>query len=345
VPGTPVTIVSVVMAGMRDRTHTPRLSVVAPCYNEAAVLLEFHRRMSAACRRVTDDYEIIVVNDGSSDSSWPILFSLSAADPHLIGVNLSRNHGHQLALTAGLSFAGGEWVLIIDSDLQDPPELLPEMMALCEGGGDVVYGKRRSRKGETFFKRSTAFLFYRLLNWLTDQNVPTDTGDFRLITRRVVDAYNSMPEKHRFIRGMISWIGFRQVPLLYDREVRAAGSTKFTLGKMLRFALDAITSFSVKPLRLALYTGGLLCLFSLLLMAYSLFAYFEHATIRGWTSIMAVMLFFLAAQFVFLGLIGEYVGRLYIESKQRPLFIVEDVVVSGSSTLAGQARAAGQGGL
>ncbi len=319
--------------------------MVAPCYNEAAVLPEFHRRLSAACRLVTDDYEIIVVNDGSSDSSWPILLSLSAGDAHVIGVNLSRNHGHQLALTAGLSFAGGERVLIIDADLQDPPELLPEMMALCEDGTDVVYGKRRSRKGETIFKRTTAFLFYRLLNWLTDQNVPTDTGDFRLITRRVVDAYNSMPEKHRFIRGMISWIGFRQVPLLYDRERRMAGSTKFTLVKMLRFALDAITSFSVKPLRLALYTGGLLCLVSLLLMAYSLFAYFEHTTIRGWTSLMAVMLFFLAAQFMFLGLIGEYVGRLYIESKQRPLFIVDDVVVSGSSTLAGQTRAAGQAGL
>jgi dolichol-phosphate mannosyltransferase len=187
-------------------------------------------------------------------------------------------------------------------------------------------------------------LFYRLLNWLTEQNIPRDTGDFRLITRRVLDVFHAMPEKHRFIRGMISWVGFRQVPLPYDREPRFAGRTNYTLRKMFHFALDAITSFSVRPLRLAFYAGGLLCALSLAVMAYSIYAYFVQATIRGWTSIMSVMLFFLAAQFIFLGLIGEYVGRLYIEAKQRPLFIVQDVIVGGVSASAPAAHAVTQGG-
>ncbi len=320
--------------------RTPRLSVVAPCYNEAAVLSELHGRISRACRLVTADYEIVLVNDGSSDNSWPLLLCMAAEDPRVVAVNLSRNYGHQMALTAGLSYAAGERILIIDADLQDPPELLPQMMALMDQDADVVYGKRRSRAGETLFKRSTAYLFYRLLNWLTEQDLPSDTGDFRLISRRVLDVFHAMPEKHRFIRGMIAWVGFRQVPLLYDREPRLAGETKYTLRKMLHFALDAITSFSVKPLRLAFYSGGLLCALSLALMAYSIFAYFAHETIRGWTSMVALMLFFLAAQFVFLGLIGEYVGRLYMEAKHRPLFVVEEVAASGCSAADVRAREA-----
>jgi dolichol-phosphate mannosyltransferase len=320
---------SVTAPPAHGRDATTKLSAVAPCYNEAAVLVEFHRRMSAACASVTDDYEIVLVNDGSSDASWPVLLSLAAQDPHVVAINLSRNHGQPLALTAGLAYCRGERILIIDADLQDPPEFLPEMMALCGHDADIVYGKRRSRAGESIFKRLTAFLFYRVLNLFTDQYIPEDTGDFRLITRRVLDVLNSMPENHRFVRGMISWVGFQQVPFLYDRAPRFAGKTKYALGKMFRFALDAITSFSVRPLRLAFYAGGILCLFSILLLAYSIGAYFVDQTIRGWTSIMAVMLFFLAAQFLVLGLIGEYVGRLYIEAKHRPLFIVEDVVGGG----------------
>jgi dolichol-phosphate mannosyltransferase len=285
--------------------------------------------MSAACGSVTDDYEIVLVNDGSSDESWPVLLSLAAKDPHVVAINLSRNHGQALALTAGLAYCRGERILIIDADLQDPPELLPEMMAVCSGGADIVYGKRRSRAGESIFKRLTAFLFYRVLNLFTDQHIPEDTGDFRLITRRVLDVLNAMPENHRFVRGMISWVGFKQVALLYDRSPRFAGKTKYALGKMFRFALDAITSFSVRPLRLAFYAGGILSVVSILLLAYSIGAYFVDQTIRGWTSIMAVMLLFLAAQFLVLGLIGEYVGRLYMEAKHRPLFIVEEVVAGG----------------
>jgi dolichol-phosphate mannosyltransferase len=312
-----------------SRNPTAKVSAVAPCFNEAAVLVEFHRRMSAACGAVTDDYEIVLVNDGSSDDSWPVIFSLAAQDPRVVAINLSRNHGQQLALTAGLTYCRGERIFIIDADMQDPPELLSEMMALCDRGADIVYGKRRSRAGESIFKRLTAFLFYRVLNLFTDQHIPEDTGDFRLITRRVLDVLNSMPENHRFIRGMISWVGFKQVPFLYDRSPRFAGQTKYPMRKMLHFALDAITSFSVRPLRLAFYAGGILCIVSILLLAYSVAAYFVDETIRGWTSIMAVMLFFLAAQFLVLGLIGEYVGRLYIEAKHRPLFIVEDIVVRG----------------
>jgi dolichol-phosphate mannosyltransferase len=312
-----------------SRKATTKISAVAPCYNEAAVLVEFHRRMSAASSSVTDDYEIVLVNDGSSDNSWPVLLSLAAEDPHVVAINLSRNHGQQLALTAGLAYCRGERIFIIDADMQDPPELLSEMMALCDRGADIVYGKRRSRAGESIFKRLTAFLFYRVLNLFTDQHIPEDAGDFRLITRRVLDVLKSMPENHRFIRGMVSWVGFQQVPLLYDRSPRFAGETKYPLRKMLRFALDAITSFSVRPLRLAFYAGGVFCAVSILLLAYSIGAYFVDKTIRGWTSIMAVMLFFLAAQLLVLGLIGEYVGRLYMETKHRPLFIVEDIVVGG----------------
>jgi dolichol-phosphate mannosyltransferase len=308
-------------------TYEPKfaLSVVVPCYNEAEVLPEFYRRITAACAKVTDSYEIIFVNDGSSDGTWHLLCALAANDPHLICVNLSRNHGHQLALTAGLSYCRGNRIFIIDSDLQDPPELLPEMMKIIDAGADVVYGRRRSRAGESIIKKATAFLFYRILNFLADQRIPEDTGDYRLITRRVLEVFNAMPENHRFIRGMISWVGFRQVPLLYDRSSRFAGSTKYPLRKMCRFALDAITSFSVRPLRLAFYAGFFLCAISFILLAYSVYAYLVHETVRGWASIMAVLLFFLSAQFMVLGMIGEYIGRLYLEAKHRPLFVVEEV--------------------
>lgn len=302
------------------------LSVVVPCYNEASVLAECHRRVSAVCQRVAADYEIVFVNDGSSDETWPILVSLAHADSRVVALDLSRNHGHQLALTAGLARCRGARILIIDADLQDPPEALPEMMELADRGFDVVYGKRRSRAGETLFKRVTAFIFYRLLNYFSDQHIPEDTGDFRLITERVLDVFNSMPENHRFIRGMISWVGFKQTPYLYDRSPRLAGTTKYTLRRMLRFALDAVTSFSVKPLRLSLYLGLALCGLSIALLIYSVYAYFVQETVRGWTSIISVILLFLAAQFLFLGLIGEYVGRLYLEVKHRPLFVIRQVV-------------------
>jgi dolichol-phosphate mannosyltransferase len=310
----------------RGESQSVKISVVVPCYNEADGLSEFYERTSAACCQVTNDYEIVFVNDGSSDATWPCILTFAQRDPHVVGINLSRNHGHQLALTAGLTYCAGETIFIIDADLQDPPELLSPMLKLIHSGADVVYGQRRSRAGESLFKKWTAFLFYRLLNAFTDRHIPKDTGDFRLITRRVLDVFNAMPENHRFIRGMISWVGFKQVPFLYDRSARFAGKTKYTFSKMLRFSLDAITSFSIKPLRVALYSAFALSAISCLLLVYSILAYFESRTIRGWTSITAIILFFIAAQFLFLGLIGEYVGRLYLETKNRPLFVVQDVI-------------------
>ncbi|MCU1233360.1 MAG: glycosyl transferase, family 2 [Candidatus Solibacter sp.] len=306
-----------------------RVTVVSPCYNEASVLPQFHARVSEVCRRVVPDYEIVLVDDGSSDETWAIMSALAARDPHLVCVSLSRNHGHQLALTAGLHYCRGERILIIDSDLQDPPELLEPMMKVVDDGYDVVYGMRRTRAGESSFKKATAFLFYRMLNAFADREIPKDTGDFRLITRRVLEILNAMPENHRFIRGMVSWAGFRQTPFLYDRQARAAGETKYPLRKMLAFALDAITSFSVKPLRLAFYAGMLLSGVSILLLAYSVYSYFATNTVRGWTSMIALMLIFFSVQFLFIGLIGEYLGRMYLEAKRRPLFVVNNVVYGG----------------
>jgi polyisoprenyl-phosphate glycosyltransferase len=317
------------VAGWLSPECTKGLSVVIPCYNEAEVLPELHRRVSAVCREAARDYELVLVNDGSIDETWPVLVSLSADDPNMVCVNLSRNHGHQLALTAGLALCRGERIFILDADLQDPPELLPAMMAAIDNGADVAYGQREKRDGDTAFKRATAYLFYRIMNLIADQHIPEDTGDFRLITRRVLRVFSAMPESHRFIRGMITWVGFKQVAIRYHRDRRAAGETKYTLRRMANFALDAITSFSVKPLRLALYAGVSLSVASMSMLVVSLWAFLAHDTVRGWTSLASIILLFFAAQFLFLGLIGEYLGRIYVESKRRPLFIVDAIVCGG----------------
>ncbi|MFD2134439.1 glycosyltransferase family 2 protein [Novosphingobium resinovorum] len=236
----------------------PRLSVVVPCYNEEAVLLMLEARLAAACRdQVGEDYEIVLVNDGSTDRTWPLICVLAERNPRVLGVDLSRNHGHQLAVTAGLQVCRGDLVMMIDADLQDPPELLGAMIARIEAGADVVYGQRIARHGESTFKRGTASVFYKLLNRLAEQDIPVDTGDFRLMTRRVVDQLNAMPERYRFIRGMVSWIGFEQVALPYERAPRAAGETHYPLRRMIRLAFDAITSFSTVPLRIASHLGML----------------------------------------------------------------------------------------
>jgi dolichol-phosphate mannosyltransferase len=317
------------IAGWLSPECTKGLSVVIPCYNEAEVLPELHRRVSAVCREAARDYELVLVNDGSIDDTWPVLVPLSADDPNVVCVNLSRNHGHQLALTAGLALCRGERIFILDADLQDPPELLPAMMEAIDNGADVAYGQREQRDGDTAFKRATAYLFYRIMNLIADQHIPEDTGDFRLITRRVLRVFSAMPESHRFIRGMITWVGFKQVAIRYHRDRRSAGETKYTLRRMANFALDAITSFSVKPLRLALYAGVSLSVASMTMLVVSLWAFLAHDTVRGWTSLASIILLFFAAQFLFLGLIGEYLGRIYVESKRRPLFIVDAIVCSG----------------
>ena len=308
------------------------LSAVVPCYNEEEVLIELHHRLSLACvKAVGDDYEIVFVNDGSADKTWSLIKELSIKDPHVVGVNLSRNHGHQLALTAGLSVCSGERILIIDADLQDPPELLGEMMALADQGADVVYGQRRSRTGETWFKKASAAVFYRVLRTMTDTDIPVDSGDFRLISRRALNTLLSMPEQFRFVRGMVTWIGYKQVPLLYDRAERFAGVTKYPFRKMVRFSIDAITSFSTKPLRIATYTGIFLSFLSFLLIIYTFYSWASGAVVAGWTSTMALLSFLGAINMLFLGMIGEYVGRLFIESKRRPLFIIEEVTSTGDT--------------
>ena len=303
------------------------LSIVVPCFNEEACLAQLHERLSLAARgAVGEDYELVLVNDGSRDGSWAAMEEMVGSDPKLVAINLSRNHGHQLALTAGLDLCRGQMVLIIDADLQDPPELIgPMIHAMRESGADVVYGVRRSRAGETAFKRATAHGFYRLLSRATEVDIPLDAGDFRLMSRRALDALLAMPEQARFIRGMVAWIGFKQVPFAYDRQERFAGATKYPVKKMMRFALDALTGFSSAPLKLASHAGLWLSFGSVLLVLYIAYAWISGHSIQGWTSLMLVVVILGAIQMFVLALMGEYIGRLYNEAKKRPLYIVQDI--------------------
>jgi polyisoprenyl-phosphate glycosyltransferase len=305
-----------------------RLSIVAPCYNEEGAIEEFHRRMSAAAKdAVGDDYELILLNDGSSDRTWSIMRDLVATNPHLIAINLARRHGHQLAITAGLHMCRGDLILTIDADLQDPPELLGEMWRLMEcNSSEVVYGVRRSRKGEGLLKRGTAAAFYRIMQRASPTVLPVDAGDFRLMTRRVLDILNRMPEQHRYIRGMVGWIGLRQSPFLYDRDPRFAGASNYSSLAMIRLALDAITSFSTVPLRIASYVGMLLGLLSILALSYTLGSWFLGHVVEGWTSVLTIILLLGSAQLILFGILGDYVGRLYVEAKHRPLFIIDQVI-------------------
>jgi dolichol-phosphate mannosyltransferase len=306
------------------------LSVVAPCFNESGGLRDFHRRVTDTCRTVLAAparWELVLVNDGSRDGTLAMMHALAAEDPHVVVVNLARNYGHQIALTAGLQQCRGDRVLILDADLQDPPELLGPMMDLMDTrDADVVYGQRRKRAGETAFKRTSAKLFYRLMRRLVDIDIPLDTGDFRLMNRRTLDVLNAMPEQHRFIRGMVSWIGLRQLPFPYDRDPRFAGETGYPLLKMIRFSLDAITGFSVVPLRIASVAGAFTGAMGFLTLLYSMFAWATGRTVEGWTSLATLILILGGAQLLMLGVFGEYLGRLYTESKRRPLFVIESVV-------------------
>jgi dolichol-phosphate mannosyltransferase len=310
----------------------PDLSIVVPCFNEEACLNALYERLTAAARAaVGADYEIVLVNDGSRDRSWSMMRGLAERDVHVVAVNLSRNHGHQLALTAGLDLCRGDKILIIDADLQDPPELLPDMLETMRAEqADVVYGVRKSRRGDTAFKRATAHGFYRLLSRATDVDIPLDAGDFRLMSRRALDALLALPEQARFIRGMVAWIGFKQVAFAYDRDERFAGETKYPLKKMVRFALDALTGFSSAPLKLASLAGLALSIGSLLLLLYIAYAWISGHSIAGWTSLMLVVVVLGAVQMFVLALMGEYIGRLYNEAKRRPLYIVQEV--AGEST-------------
>lgn len=322
-------------AHSRSKSHlVPKplqsISVVAPCYNEQQVLPMFLSRVKETCDALAVPYEIVLVDDGSRDATWSIIAAEAQRDSRILGVRLRRNHGHQTALSAGIAAANGELLLLIDSDLQDPPELLADMLQVMgETSADVVYGQRRQRRGESVFKRATASLFYRMLNWLSELEIPRDTGDFRLITRDVATLLCQMPERHRFIRGMVAWIGGRQVAFPYDREARFAGTTKYPLRNMIRLANDAVTSFSRRPLQVATTTGLAVAAGSVLLTAFSILGWAIGLTVPGWASLMAVLGFFSAMQFLMLGVIGEYIGRLYEQSRQRPLFMEAERVGSG----------------
>ncbi len=302
------------------------LSVVVPCYNEQEVLRATHERLTGVLAGLsTLDYELIFVNDGSRDDTQPILMQLQLVDPHVRVLLLSRNFGHQVAVTAGLEEASGDAVVIIDADLQDPPEVIPEMVQLWQAGNDVVYGLRVDRQGESKFKLWTAKIFYRLINRLSETKMPFDAGDFRLLDRRVVEVINAMPERARFLRGMVSWAGFRQVSLPYERAARHAGATKYPLKKMIHFAMDGIISFSLVPLKLAIWTGFLAIWIAVAGIIVAIIdRLMDKNLTRGWASLFVAVLFMGGVQLVSLGIIGEYLGRIYTEVKRRPLYVVQE---------------------
>ena len=312
------------------------ISVVVPIYFEEETIDEFYGRMKKVLVGLEPGlrHELIFVNDGSTDRSLELLRRLSAGDGSVRIIDFSRNFGHQIAITAGIDHAGGDAVVVIDGDLQDPPEVIVEMVAKWREGYKVVYGVRSRRKGESAFKLLTASLFYRLINRLSDVKLPLDSGDFRLMDRAVVEALKSIREENRYIRGLISWIGFSQYGIPYERDSRYAGETKFNLKKMLRFAFDGITSFSDKPLRLSSKLGMLTTVVSFATMIWLIVSKLLHPqeTIQGWTSLLVVVLFLGGVQLISVGVLGEYIGRIYRETKERPLYIVAGRYGFGAST-------------
>ena len=302
------------------------LSVVVPMYYEQEVVQECHRRITKVLSTMPD-YEIIYVNDGSRDQTLPLLKQIAAQDPRAHIISFSRNFGHQAAVSAGIAYAQGDAVVIIDADLQDPPELIPQMVERWQQGSDVVYAKRSHRDGESRFKLWTAAIFYRMLRTLTDTDIPADTGDFRLIDRKVADAFLQMPEHNRFIRGMVPWLGFTQTPIEYHREERFAGETKYPLKKMVKLASDGIMSFSTRPLQLVMGMGFVSIVVAVLIALYALITKFTgHASMPGWTSLIVLITFLGGIQLVSLGVVGAYVGRIYEETRNRPLYLIDETI-------------------
>jgi polyisoprenyl-phosphate glycosyltransferase len=302
------------------------LSVIVPCYNEEDVLRATHERLSNVLRDMPElDYELIFVNDGSRDQTQQVLTYLQLQDPRVRVLLLSRNFGHQIAVTAGLEEAAGAAVVIIDADLQDPPEVIPQMVHLWREGNEVVYGIRMDRQGESRFKLWTAKVFYRLINRLSETKMPLDAGDFRLLDRKVVEVIKTMPERARFLRGMVSWAGFRQISIPYDRAARQAGDSKYPLRKMIHFAMDGIISFSLAPLKLAIWTGFLAIWIAVAGIIVAIIdRLLEKNLTRGWASLFVAVLFMGGVQLVSLGILGEYLGRIYTEVKRRPLYVVQE---------------------
>jgi glycosyltransferase involved in cell wall biosynthesis len=301
------------------------ISVIIPIFNEEKSIDELHRRLVESLRNISERYELIFINDGSKDSSLIKLMELASVDNKVYYVNFSRNFGHQIAVTAGLEYCSGQSVVIIDADLQDPPELIPELYKKYKEGFEVVYAKRTKRQGETFFKKITAKFFYRLLARVTTIQIPFDTGDFRLIDRKIVDYLKLMPEQNKFLRGQIAWLGFRQTAVEFKRESRKYGSTGYPLKKMIRFALDGITSFSDKPLTLVTQSGIIISAFSFLVILYTLYGHFIlDQTVTGWTSLIISILFMGGVQLTSIGIIGLYISRINKNVINRPLFLVQN---------------------
>ena len=303
-----------------------KVSVVIPMYYEEEVAEECYNRVSNCLKALKNyDYEIIVVNDGSKDNTLDILQNLAKNDIKLKVVSFSRNFGHQAAVTAGLKYTTGDVVVIIDADLQDPPELIIDMLKLWEAGSEVIYAKRKVRKGESKFKLFTAKTFYKILNGLSDIEIPKDTGDFRMADRKVIDVINSLPEHNKFLRGLFSWVGFKQVPIEYERKERYAGKTKYPLRKMLKLAADGIISFSTKPLRIIGGIGIFSIIISFIVLVYSILSYiFDwNELMPGWTSIMVSITFFAGVQLLAIWMMSEYISRIYDESKRRPQYVID----------------------
>ncbi|GFZ33926.1 glycosyl transferase [Clostridium zeae] len=304
-----------------------KLSVVIPMYFEEEVAEECYNRMTEVMKNNNYNYEIVFVNDGSTDKTMPILKDIAANDKNVKIIGFSRNFGHQTAVTAGMFNATGDAVVIIDADLQDPPELIVDMVNKWNEGYEVVYAKRRKRDGETWFKLITAKYFYKFLASMSDIEIPKDTGDFRLIDRTVVEALREMPERNRFVRGMVSWVGFNQTYIEYNRNERFAGTTKYPLKKMLKFASDGIVAFSSKPLKVVSLIGSITIIISFIMLLYSIIVkVFGYRTQPGWTSLMVVITLFSGVQLLSLGIMGEYIARIYDESKKRPLYIIKEKI-------------------
>ena len=309
----------------RIKMDNKLISIVVPMYFEQEVANECYRRLSQVMIKSGYNYELIFINDGSTDNTYEILQGIANIDKHVRVISFSRNFGHQVAVSAGIDKARGDALVIIDADLQDPPELIPAMIKLWEQGYEVVYAKRKKRKGETWFKLFTAKYFYRILARLSEVKIPTDSGDFRLLDRKVALVLKRMPEKNRFIRGMVSWAGFKQIPLEYEREERFAGETKYPLKKMIKFAVDGIVSFSTKPLKISQYLGFFAVIVAIAVFIYSIvFRIIGGKTlVYGWASIMTTVAFLGGVQLISIGILGEYIARMYDESKGRPLYIIE----------------------
>ena len=305
-------------------SETPELTVVVPAFNEEESIRPLYDRLTAAVDPVVEGLEIVFVDDGSRDGTWEMVAGLAKEDPRVRGVRFARNFGHQAALTAGVDTARGTAVVIIDADLQDPPEVIPELVARWREGYEVVYAQREEREGETWFKRATAMLFYRLLRAITSVDIPVDTGDFRLMGPRVVEAFRALPERNRFIRGLVSWLGFPQAAVTYRRQPRLAGETKYPLKKMVRFAFDGITSFSFFPLRLATWTGFVVSGLAFVYIGIVILLKALGINWPGYTSIMASILFIGGVQLIMIGILGEYLGRIFDEVKRRPLYLVRE---------------------